>query len=631
MQKNSTLRERLQYWFDNQMGRGTIALIQWLGIAASVIILILSGLLLASNVPDEVISTAPWHQVIWLTFMHAMDSGYISGDSGSPVFIIIMLIATLSGMFLLSALIGLINAGIEAKLEALRRGRSRVLESDHTVILGWSPHVLTIIQQLSVANESRRNACIAILADRDKVEMEEEIRALGDLRTTRVVCRSGNPSEIDDLGIVSPETARAVIIPPPSVEHPDILVIKTILALVNREHAKRVRHNIVTAINDPVKVDIARVAGQGHVRIVLFEELIARLMAQTCRQSGLSVVYSELLQYEGSEFYFVAESKLAGKTFHEAMFSYEESTVIGLLSHAHGVRINPDAETVIASGDELILLADDDSTIRFTGYKAPEKIVTSPPDSPLSRAPERLLFVYWNRKGPRILRELDRYVKPGSHAVVVGAGGMESEIASLGAMLVNLTLSTQLGDPTHRDELTRLQPGSFDHIILLADEQTDDSELADAKTLTVLLLLRDLLGDATTDITIVSEMHDARNRELASIARADDFIVSSQIDSMLLTQISENERLAEVFDDLFDADGSEIYLKPVEEYFAGSLTAPFASFREHCMLHRQLAIGYRLMHLAHDKERNYGVRINPVASVPVTLGPGDKLIVISDD
>jgi len=51
-----------------------------------------------------------------------------------------------------------------------------VLESDHTVILGWSPQVFTIISELMIANENRKHgAAIAILAENDKVEMEEEI------------------------------------------------------------------------------------------------------------------------------------------------------------------------------------------------------------------------------------------------------------------------------------------------------------------------------------------------------------------------------------------------------------------------------------------------------------------------
>ena len=57
-----------------------------------------------------------------------------------------------------------------------------------------------------------------------------------------------------------------------------------------------------------------------------------------------------------------------------------------------------------------------------------------------------------------------------------------------------------------------------------------------------------------------------RNRALAEVTRADDFIVGDQLVSLLLTQISENKALNAVFSDLFDPEGSEIYLKPAKDY-----------------------------------------------------------------
>ncbi len=44
-----------------------------------------------------------------------------------------------------------------------------------------------------------------------------------------------------------------------------------------------------------------------EVEIVLSSDLIARITAQTCRQSGLSVAYLELLDYGGDEIYFKEE------------------------------------------------------------------------------------------------------------------------------------------------------------------------------------------------------------------------------------------------------------------------------------------------------------------------------------
>ena len=106
-----------------------------------------------------------------------------SGASGS-----LMLLVTLGGIFIVSTLIGVLTAGVEGKLEELRKGRSQVLESGHTLILGWSPQIFTILSELMIANENRKSARIVILADHDKVEMEDEIR--GRVETARAARRS---------------------------------------------------------------------------------------------------------------------------------------------------------------------------------------------------------------------------------------------------------------------------------------------------------------------------------------------------------------------------------------------------------------------------------------------------------
>ncbi len=68
--------------------------------------------------------------------MHAIDTGNVAADKGWK-FRLAMLIVTFGGIFGVSTLIGIVSSGIDAKIENLRRGRSRVIETDHIVILGW--------------------------------------------------------------------------------------------------------------------------------------------------------------------------------------------------------------------------------------------------------------------------------------------------------------------------------------------------------------------------------------------------------------------------------------------------------------------------------------------------------------
>jgi hypothetical protein len=158
--------DRLRYRFDNIMSKGTIALIGWLALLSAALVLIVSGIVYISGLapaPDGMPLT--FGQTIWYSFMRTMDAGALGGDTGSPLFIVLMLVVTLGGIFILSILIGVLTSGIEAKLDELRKGRSLVVEKDHTVILGWSSQIFSIISELVLANENRPGACIAIMAE----------------------------------------------------------------------------------------------------------------------------------------------------------------------------------------------------------------------------------------------------------------------------------------------------------------------------------------------------------------------------------------------------------------------------------------------------------------------------------
>ena len=91
----------------------------------------------------------------------------------------------------------------------------------------------------------------------------------------------------------------------------------------------------------------ARLVGRDEAQLIQTGETIARVVAQTCRQTGLSGVYTELLDYGGDEIYFKHEPSLAGKSFGDALFAYADSAVIGLRFGDGRILLNPPMETVL--------------------------------------------------------------------------------------------------------------------------------------------------------------------------------------------------------------------------------------------------------------------------------------------
>jgi hypothetical protein len=146
-----------------------------------------------------------------------------------------------------------------------------------------------------------------------------------------------------------------------------------------------------------------------------------------------------------------------------------------------------------------------------------------------------------------------------------------------------------------------------------------------------LLHLRDIAERAKTPFSIVSEMLDLRDRELAEVAQVDDFIVSEHLISLMMAQLSENAELLGVFADIFDPEGAEIYLKPIGDYVVTGQPVNFYTVTEAAIRRGETTIGYRLMSENHDAGKSYGIHTNPRKSERVAFAPEDKLIVISQN
>lgn len=631
--RKPTLQQRFQYWFDNFMSRGTVALIGGLAVLSLIIIFIAAAIIRIGAIAMDGESAPSFGEAAWMSLMRTLDAGTMGGDTG-PGFRFVMLLVTIGGIFIVSTLIGILSNGLEERIESLRKGRSLVLENDHTLILGWTPQIFTIISELVLANESRKSgAVIVVLADQDKVDMEDAINErIPETKNTRIICRSGSPMDMNDLEIVSPHTARSIVILADGGD-PDTHIIKAVLAITNNPNRRSEPYHIVTQIRDPKNMDVIKLLSEKDVvQPILTSDLIARVVAQTSRQSGLSIVYTELMNFGGDEIYFKQEPNLSGKTYGEAMLAFETSTLMGIRTADGAVKMSPAMDTRIQPGDHIFAIAEDDDKILLANLpRIPvEESLIHPNGKVTKPKPERTLILGWNRSGATIVRELDHYVAKGSQLTIVSqVYDLEQQLKRDIGKLNSQKLNVIEGDIRDRDLLETLQVTEYDHVIVLAYSHLDVQE-ADAITLVTLLHLRDIAEKDETPFSIISEMLDLRNRELAEAAKVDDFIVSDHLISLMLAQLSENADLMGVFTDMFDPEGAEIYLKPIHDYVATEQPVNFYTVVEAAKRRGETAIGYRLMSESHNAEKAYGVHTNPKKSEKVLFKPEDKLIVISE-
>lgn len=629
------LRDRLRYAFDNTMARGTPALIGWLVLATVTLVVLFSAAVLLGNfAPKGDSGNRPGTlRQMFNSLLHAMDPGTVANDNGKWPFLVLMLLLTIGGLLIVSALIGVLATGLDRKIEDLRKGRSAVLERDHTLVLGWSETVFTVLSELALANENERKPSVVILADRDRVEMEDAIRAkASELRNTRVVCRTGSPTDLTDLQIAAPHHARAVIIVSPEGESdPDSQVIKTLLALTRAPGRREHPYRIVAEIHHPANMEAARLVGGDEAVLVDKRETISRLLVQSSRQKGASLVYIDLLDFEGDEVYMHRDPSLDGMSFGEALLAYEDCAVIGVRAFGK-VALNPPADTEIVPGSEIVAIAEDDEQLnnaRPADAAVDEDAIVAAPPRP--EGPSRVLILGWNTRTPSVINEFAGYLTSGSSVTVVADFAPARDVVTRECTeRDDLKIDVEVGNTTERRTLDAIGVTGFDHVIVMPYSDELDHERADARTLVTLLHLRDIISRDGNGAgpTLTSEMLDDRNRQLAQVTRVDDVIVSDRILSLMLTQLSENERLAEVFAELFAAEGSEIYLRPAGEYVELGREVTFATVVAAASRRGEVAVGVRV---PGDSEDAAGYRMNPPKSQRTAFSEHDRVIVLAED
>ena len=203
MSKQSTypLGMRIRYRIDNFMSKGSSSIFLALlalfmsGFLVMVFVRVIANFL----IPDETLSS--WMDIPWRVYVAVLEGSAAESDGDSNwAAKMTSIVGVMVGLVLFSSMVAFITSVFDAKLAELRRGRSLVLENDHTLILGFGDRIIEIIRELIEANESEPDAAIVIIAEDDKEDMDNVIRDnISDFITTRVITRSGVVTNIKNL------------------------------------------------------------------------------------------------------------------------------------------------------------------------------------------------------------------------------------------------------------------------------------------------------------------------------------------------------------------------------------------------------------------------------------------------
>lgn len=417
---------------------------------------------------------------MWIAWTFIADPGTHAGYDGT-LKRIISLSLTLGGMCIFAVVIGTISDSISTAVDNLRKGKSRVIESHHTLIIGQGDKLIPTIHQIALANASCAGGIIVVLTVSDKEELEHIIRDANlNMHGTEVIVRTGSPHIESDLRKVSAAGARSIIVLADrnmsSSDMADVNTVRTVLSL-RAMQAPRTGH-IVAEVCDVDDDELVHLVGQKSVETLVSHDIIGRLMIQCALEPGLAPVLETLLGFEDNEFYFndcADWPELVGLRFDQLMFRFEDAIVIGFLRNGKDqkkVELNPSGESKFESGDSLVVIAEDDDTYkpspkeaalskkRITKIFQPEKVGLNPR--------VKMLFVGWRRDMDDMIKQLDELVPEGSQLSIFSTLTLETreERLTQGGMKLKSCRPPEsapgLAKSKHSKKLNR--PASFDRM-----------------------------------------------------------------------------------------------------------------------------------------------------------------------
>jgi ion channel POLLUX/CASTOR len=539
-------RRRLRFWFDGVMARGSGPLMVLLALVVLALIALCALIVVVGGIKNDA-GESGFIEAGWAALMRTFDAGTMGGDAGWSLRGV-GLIATIGGIFIVSALIGVITTGLDGRLESLRRGRGSVELSGHTLILGWSANVEALVSELAEANSNQKRSAVVILADYPKESMDAALEQVSTINKRMLtLTRTGSTANSEQLRSVGVERAKSVIVvsnAESSDADPD--AVRTALAVLN---ATAYEGNVVVELKRRTLADSLRIVSNGRALAVTGPEIIAQVTAEVCRYHGMSAVYQELFDFDGDEIYFHEEPALVGVSFGDVVQSFETSSILGV-RHADGtIHLAPAVGSVLLPGDKLVAVSEDDDTVVVSpGFLAAPLTMSSYQEV---IAPTSILLLGWNPLALSLLSQLDRRLPAGSQIVVCAPQPPASSVR-----LSRCQLTVLEGDLQDYELLHRLvHERAYDNIAILCGRVRSVAD-DDSRNLLTLMSVRQIIAAddcPSKHALVVTELRDAADVEIAGSASIENFIVSDRLVALLVAQLSENHELMHVFDALFDA------------------------------------------------------------------------------
>jgi len=689
--------ERLKYDFDVWYGSSEsaeIVILVWVNI---IFLFILFVLFAVTGSGHDMTGFEYVSEMVWMSWGQLGGKAPKAMDPNGAIWPtrFVRTFAAFASMFAFSLIVGFVKSALKGMLKGIKMGKGRVFESGFSMIVGWNDRILPLCSQLCLANESGGGDIIVVMAPRSKPGMDDFMMDnVEEKFGSTIITRKGDPINPNDLMKAAAPYARSICVlsQGDDADEADAQACRCVLALSGG--MPFLDGHVVVELrdidNEPVcimGVDEDKypdpIERKRRILPVVGNDLIGKLMVQCSIEPGLARCFCHILAFAGNEFYFKEWPELVGKRFADACFMFNDAIVIGLrlaVQNEMGAYIilNPPGMEEIQAGDQLLVIAGDDDTyypgeLKLTNCGAPPDYDEEPP------APSKTLLIGWRRDIQDMVMELDKWVAPGSACTMLWDGGYEhdggagldgakEELNNNGLdwegvgvedaePLTNMTLSFHVTDPIFygklnegrkEDDNNPLNLWEYDSILVLTEDHRGQAGLtSDSRTMITTLLVRHIQkecaeegrvtfrGNNPTTSVVIPEISDPRTSALLGLAKAQDFIVSGDLISMALGQMSEEADIHQLLADLFSPEGNEMHIKDVRLYVTAGETLSFWEIMNRARQRCEVAVGYFRPGMAEPiinpgSEDLHG-DFTPDKSERITWRSGDQIVVIAED
>lgn len=583
------LRRRLAWHADRLISGGTARILATLVVSLLVVGAVVTVISAAVGVHS---GDSSWAH-LWRAILRLLDVSSLQEDESTSARLA-GLALVLAGLIGLSLLFAVIITMFQDLVASVRDGRTHLIEGPDAVLLGWSDHIFTMLDEF--ANGSSGIRTVAILSRERRTTMEARIAAeCTDLRRKIVVhCRTGDRTLPGDLELVVTSQAKRVVILAEPDDQTDAAVVKTVFAAMCAG-ARFTEQTIVAEVSSHDAGVAVRGVTNDAVVIVNSDEVLSLVLVQSFRDQGMGQVFQELFSYRGCELYGHAiPEALVGRPFGEAVGRCSNAIVIGR-RQGRRVEVLPSFSATLEEGDVLVTVAHVDEPLVVE-----EAVGGGDGASPVAPvwSTKRILVVGWNRIFGMGVHHLRGFLDASSHIAVLGnRGSLSAEAAA------DIAESPGIDDTTIAPSLNtmlktlreRIEADDLDAVAIIPCRDGVEPPHSDAETLVVLSVVRQAMQATKRNLWVAAELRETRSAQLAELVVPDDIILSDSLTASLMAQIVERPWLDAVLADLLDYRGAALFIHPLETWasLTGRPTLTFGEIVEAALDEGAVALGVR--------------------------------------